>query len=151
MVLYECEKQLVAKRGKAMDTVTCGRCGGTGHYSYNILHGRRCYGCQGRGVVPAKAKARGARITSLPEYAEVDDIIDMPAVGKCKVVEIRSGQFQRKGAGQFDPTYPQAVIGESLVDGKKYRHLRAVPVTEKMFGDTLCRVNKRTRIWSPVD
>jgi hypothetical protein len=27
----------------------CGRCGGTGHYSYNTIHGSRCFGCGGRG------------------------------------------------------------------------------------------------------
>lgn len=29
---------------------TCGRCGGTGQFSYNQMHGSRCYGCNGRGV-----------------------------------------------------------------------------------------------------
>lgn len=27
----------------------CGRCGGSGHYSYNQLDGSRCYGCNGKG------------------------------------------------------------------------------------------------------
>lgn len=26
---------------------TCGRCGGTGHYSYNQISGTRCFGCNG--------------------------------------------------------------------------------------------------------
>jgi hypothetical protein len=29
---------------------TCGRCGGSGEYSFNLLDGKRCYGCQGKGV-----------------------------------------------------------------------------------------------------
>ena len=29
---------------------TCGRCGGTGEYSFNLMDGTRCYGCQGKGV-----------------------------------------------------------------------------------------------------
>ena len=29
----------------------CGRCGGSGHYSFNAQHGSRCYGCDGRGTV----------------------------------------------------------------------------------------------------
>lgn len=33
---------------------TCGRCGGSGHYSYNQIHGSRCYGCNGRREVAAK-------------------------------------------------------------------------------------------------
>jgi len=30
---------------------TCGRCGGTGEYSYNQMHGTMCYGCSGKGQV----------------------------------------------------------------------------------------------------
>lgn len=30
----------------------CGRCGGTGHYSYNPIHGTRCFGCSGGGIFP---------------------------------------------------------------------------------------------------
>ena len=29
---------------------TCGRCGGSGRYSYNQIDGDMCYGCQGKGV-----------------------------------------------------------------------------------------------------
>jgi len=36
---------------------TCSRCGGTGKFSYNQIHGSRCYGCQGSGV---KLTKRGA-------------------------------------------------------------------------------------------
>lgn len=37
---------------------TCGRCGGSGKYSYNAMHGDRCYGCSGTGVVHT---AKGAK------------------------------------------------------------------------------------------
>lgn len=33
----------------AFESTTCNRCGGTGSYSFNMLHGSRCYGCAGRG------------------------------------------------------------------------------------------------------
>lgn len=40
------------------ETETCGRCGGSGRYSYNQIDGDRCYGCNGRGrVLTAKAQA----------------------------------------------------------------------------------------------
>lgn len=32
------------------ETSTCGRCGGTGNYSWNTMHGSTCYGCLGAGV-----------------------------------------------------------------------------------------------------
>ncbi len=34
----------------------CGRCGGTGRYSFNTKDLDRCYGCGGSGVVPIKVK-----------------------------------------------------------------------------------------------
>jgi hypothetical protein len=33
-----------------LETETCGRCGGSGQYSYNQLHGSVCYGCRGKGT-----------------------------------------------------------------------------------------------------
>jgi hypothetical protein len=32
-----------------LETEVCGRCGGSGHYSYNQIDGTRCYGCGGSG------------------------------------------------------------------------------------------------------
>lgn len=32
----------------------CSRCGGSGHYSFNLIDGSRCYGCNGRGVTLTK-------------------------------------------------------------------------------------------------
>jgi len=36
------------------ETKSCGRCGGSGNYSFNLMHGSRCYGCGGSGVVLSK-------------------------------------------------------------------------------------------------
>jgi hypothetical protein len=32
------------------ETETCGRCCGSGKYSFNLMHGDRCYGCGGTGL-----------------------------------------------------------------------------------------------------
>ena len=42
--------------------MTCGRCGGSGSYSYNTMHGSTCYGCGGakRKLTPAAGKALAA-------------------------------------------------------------------------------------------
>jgi hypothetical protein len=37
---------------------TCGRCDGSGRYSYCQMHGDRCFGCQGAGVVRAAGKVQ---------------------------------------------------------------------------------------------
>ncbi len=44
------------------DMETCGRCGGTGHYSYNQIDGTVCYGCNGtkRRLTRAAKKAQAA-------------------------------------------------------------------------------------------
>lgn len=39
---------------------TCSRCGGTGQYSFNQMHGSRCYGCGGDKVQYTK-RGRAAR------------------------------------------------------------------------------------------
>lgn len=38
-------------------TDVCGRCGGSGQYSYNQIDGSRCFGCGGAGKVLAKITA----------------------------------------------------------------------------------------------
>lgn len=42
------EAMRVGKSGFEIET--CGRCGGSGKYSFNLMDGDRCYGCGGSGV-----------------------------------------------------------------------------------------------------
>lgn len=35
---------------KTFETQTCSRCGGSGHFSFNLKDGTKCYGCNGSGV-----------------------------------------------------------------------------------------------------
>lgn len=37
-------------------TKPCGRCGGSGHYSFNRMDGTICYGCGGKKVQPMNSK-----------------------------------------------------------------------------------------------
>lgn len=64
------------------DTQACGRCAGTGHYSYNASHGTTCYGCSGAGKVLTK-QARAAR-EALKQY--VNENATVP------VIEVQAGQ-----------------------------------------------------------
>ena len=38
-------------------TYTCTRCNGTGRYSFNLVHGTKCYGCNGTGKQRTKPRA----------------------------------------------------------------------------------------------
>ena len=42
-----------------IETMECSRCCGTGRYSYNQMHGSRCYGCGGSGKTRTR---RGAEV-----------------------------------------------------------------------------------------
>jgi hypothetical protein len=39
---------------QGFEITTCGRCCGTGKYSFNLMHGDRCYGCGGSGKIFTK-------------------------------------------------------------------------------------------------
>lgn len=44
-----------------IETTKCSRCCGTGRYSYNQIHGSRCYGCNGSGKTHTKRGREAAR------------------------------------------------------------------------------------------
>ena len=52
---------------------TCSRCGGCGEYSFNPLYGKRCFKCEGRGVITTSSKAAWQRcldrVNALPAGA----------------------------------------------------------------------------------
>jgi hypothetical protein len=53
--------------------VVCGRCGGTGHHSYNPQHGTVCFGCAGRGQsMPRLTRTLLARVGEQVAAGELD-------------------------------------------------------------------------------
>lgn len=40
---------------------TCSRCGGSGRYSFNLIHGTTCYGCGGTGKQKTKPRPKAVR------------------------------------------------------------------------------------------
>lgn len=50
--------------------VVCGRCGGSGQYSWNAKTGTRCFGCEGKGVTytPAVLAVRNAYTAALTAF-----------------------------------------------------------------------------------
>jgi hypothetical protein len=48
------------------ESKTCGRCGGSGHYSFNQINGTTCFGCGGTGLALTKrGKAARAKMLEL--------------------------------------------------------------------------------------
>jgi len=62
---------------KLFETKPCSRCGGSGRYSYNSMHGDMCYGCRGVGEQYTKAgrAARDAWVAAYTETLRCEDIV----------------------------------------------------------------------------
>jgi hypothetical protein len=84
---------------RSFETVTCGRCGGTGNYSYCQMHGTRCFKCWGTGLVYTKRGAAARKfyedLCHKPvEEVKVGDTIRVSLLqGACfvKVLAITAG------------------------------------------------------------
>lgn len=56
-----------------LEKTTCSRCCGSGKYSYNMMHGDRCYGCGGTGIALTKrGKAARAKLIELQQRPVAD-------------------------------------------------------------------------------
>jgi len=130
-----------------LQTKTCGRCGGSGQYSFNLMHGTMCFGCQGKGVVLATPNKKGVKRTSEFQYADVGDVVTYAGIGVCKVTAVVNGEFKTRDG----MVYPQSVALESLIDATVYKRLRFVPVTEALMWGKMHRVNKLTKVWSVIE
>lgn len=74
------EKNLIARIRLMGLSPSCSRCGGSGHYSFNLMHGTVCYGCAGVGYMqPTSIKGwqftldnakRAVAAGKLDEYTE---------------------------------------------------------------------------------
>lgn len=86
------------------ETVVCGRCGGTGHYSFNQIDGTMCYGCRGVGAVYTKRGLEAKRF--------FDESLSVPAK------DVNIGDFIQCWAG--DPKYYKVTDKsyETINDGR---------------------------------
>lgn len=65
-----CNEKAIQVRLIALGHSTvCGRCGGVGHYSFNLMHGTVCFGCNGAGKITTKLTPKLLEIVS-KEIAE---------------------------------------------------------------------------------
>lgn len=61
------------------ETTMCGRCGGSGQYSYCQMYGTRCFGCGGSGIVLSRngkrAKAKAAELLAAATTILADALV----------------------------------------------------------------------------
>lgn len=83
----------VDRRGWPVET--CGRCGGTGRFSYCSMYGDMCFGCSGKSVVIGGGKCADI-------VAEYRDAVARQR--NCAGYQLRPGDEARPGnAGKADP------------------------------------------------
>lgn len=56
--------------------VTCSRCGGSGNYSFNMMHGSMCYGCHGHGTVMPDTEEQWSATQDRAKRAAADGSLD---------------------------------------------------------------------------
>lgn len=100
----------------------CGRCGGSGKYSFNLMDGDKCYGCGGTGRVAMAPKGqKKIKPTAELRTAKIGDIIEYSKV-LYRVEQVTWTKGFWKGFDHFN----QKVIATRLVDEKKFRLYRDV-------------------------
>jgi DnaJ-class molecular chaperone len=66
----------------------CGRCGGTGRYSYNQMDGDRCYGCNGKKFVAVKLTRKV--LDEAKVKVEAGELVRIREVGARKIAARKS-------------------------------------------------------------
>lgn len=80
----------------------CGRCGGSGQYSYNQMDGTRCYGCGGSGWKLTKRghaaqKYLDALRSVRADALAVGDLVSISPYGFCRVTAVRVAPAKELG------------------------------------------------------
>lgn len=105
------------KLTQIFETQTCGRCNGTGHYSYNTKDGTVCYGCRGAKVVWSKRDKRYAEDFLAARRRFVRIPSDALSVGQ-EVREDSDPTWRVVESIEVIPGTAERNTGCTLVDGK---------------------------------
>ena len=123
---------------------TCGRCGGSGRFSYNQIDGDRCYGCSGTGEKLTKRGSVAREYATSILEKRVEDIVlqegqlaiyrDAMTGERFKVARIEEGApMGRRGNGallrSFDLFTPSGKHVGAISDSIK---LRLTPTEEQV-------------------
>lgn len=72
---------------------TCTRCNGTGRYSFNLMHGTKCYGCNGTGKQYTKPNAPSPKWGVFGQHRETGEWLRLyNVVAKNKACAIERAQ-----------------------------------------------------------
>lgn len=116
--------EVTTTRPRAFPYKHCTRCGGSGHYSFNLMHGTMCYGCSGKGKAPASKKV--AELSS--RYATERRRIVTPVLSS-----VWPGDRIKLGGGEYRTVTSIEVTseryGHSVVNGKATNIVSGVTVT----------------------
>lgn len=111
-----------------MIKVTCSRCNGSGHFSFNLVRGTVCFGCEGAGfkIVDAKKHARAETAKAKRDEAT--------AASRALRAELSTIVFAEMDAefGPF-PDTPKGSYDLTMACQRKYGKAPGDFVTERML------------------
>lgn len=108
--------------------VTCCRCFGSGKHSYNQMHGDRCYGCGGKGVVLTKRGQAAQQFLDNLRSRPVDELnvgdlvyID-PPFAKARFLRIEAiTPDTLNGGNRWTLEFPSSNMRWGVIYGKGHR------------------------------
>ena len=116
-------------------SVTCTRCAGAGHYSFNLTRGTVCFGCDGAGTVQTTqakvAAAKRAKIKADAKLARNQEnmaakIAEHNALLAARIEKYKNdsrlGTTTRARCEEFPAVAQQTYQTLELVDSGKYLH-----------------------------
>lgn len=89
---------------------TCTRCNGTGRYSFNLMHGTKCYGCNGTGKQYTKPKAPSSKWAVFGQHRETGEwlrLYNVVAKNKACAIEHAKNMYAQASTAWKD-TYTLA-------------------------------------------
>ena len=114
------------KTAPLFESAPCGRCGGSGSYSFNLMHGSRCYGCNGTGFALTKrghmAQKMFTDALSVPvETLAPGDLARFAGDGKfSRVQSVTIGPDKAIGGG-YNPAAPDAEAVLIVLDAFSFK------------------------------
>jgi hypothetical protein len=90
-----------------MTTYTCTRCNGTGRFSFNLIHGTKCYGCQGTGQQRTKPRKPAPKWAVFGQHRATGSLLRLYNVtAKTAAAAIESArQTYARGGTDWQATY----------------------------------------------